>query len=167
MTTVRRYRYVGPAELLPTQPCQLGAPIGSSAERDQWITNQDSRDLDEPFTFIVDLNGTLHLAPRRTEHVQLANGQDVLAAGEVQFTQHGSRWVVQEISNQSTGYCPDIDCWPAVSAALDAAGVGRPDRFTGPIVFRRCSRCQERNIVQDEVFVCAMCDAALPDRWNF
>jgi hypothetical protein len=36
-------------------------------------------------------------------------------------------WVVSEVSNQSTGYCPDLSCWSAVASALDRAGLERPD----------------------------------------
>jgi hypothetical protein len=34
------------------------------------------------------------------------------------------------------------------------------------IVFRRCPSCQVINIVHDEHFACAICDATLPGEWN-
>jgi hypothetical protein len=37
-----------------------------------------------------------------------------------------------------TGYCPDLECWPAVAATLDPVGLARPDRFTHEVEFRRC-----------------------------
>jgi hypothetical protein len=151
----RRYRYVGPAELLPTRSLG-GAPIVSRAGLDQWIANQGKRDQGEPFTFVIDRDEVLRLAPRRTEHVDCAGGGEVLAAGEIQFTQHEGQWLAEEISNQSTGYCPDIECWSAVSATLDRLDVYHPGHFTRPIVFRLCPRCHERNVVRDGVFVCAM-----------
>ena len=40
-------------------------------------------------------------------------------------------------------------------------------RFTLPVVFRLCLRCGERNIVRDGVLVCVVCDAELPEEWNF
>jgi hypothetical protein len=70
-------------------------------------------------------------------------------------------------SNQSTGYCPDPDCWPAVAAALDRAGIPHPGRFTVEVIFRRCPSCGERNLVKDDWFVCALCEAELPREWNF
>jgi hypothetical protein len=47
--------------------------------------------------------------------------------------------MVTEISNESTGYCPDLDSWPAVAAVLDRAGICHPDGFTQPIIFRACT----------------------------
>lgn len=73
---------------------------------------------------------------------------------------------VVAIASQSTGYCPDVTSWPAVQAALDLAGVDHPHAFTYPIVFRRCPQCRQRNVVKDDHFVCALCDAPLPSAWN-
>jgi len=73
---------------------------------------------------------------------------------------------VTEVSNQSAGYCPDPASWPAVSDALDRAGLEHPGRFTHPVVFRRCPRCQERNLVKDDYFACVICGAELPRTWN-
>jgi hypothetical protein len=163
----KRYRYVGPAELSSMAVGGRGTPITSQADLDQWLASQDRRDLDEPFTFVVDLDGQLRLAARRTEHVACASGQEVLSAGEMQFARRDTGWVVEDVSNQSTGYCPDLDSWPAVAAALDRACLRHPEQFTRPIVFRLCPSCHERNIVRDGIFVCALCDAPLPQRWNF
>ncbi|WP_197698917.1 hypothetical protein [Micromonospora inositola] len=69
-------------------------------------------------------------------------------------------------TNQSTGYCPDPDCWTAVGEALDGLGLN-PGDFSVKIVFRRCLSCGERNIVRDGDFTCALCDSALPTLWNF
>jgi hypothetical protein len=71
------------------------------------------------------------------------------------------------VSNQSTGYCPDPDCWPAVAAALRSAGVAAPVGFTRRFVFRRCFTCGQINLIKDDWYVCAACDADLPRAWNF
>jgi hypothetical protein len=123
--------------------------------------------LAEPFTFIVDLHAKLWLAPRRSEHVACAGGRDVLAAGEIGFVVGEHGWIVSEVSNQSTGYCPDPDSWPAVALALDHVGLPYPSGFTHKVIFRRCPTCATRNIVRDGNFVCAVCDSILPDQWNF
>jgi hypothetical protein len=73
---------------------------------------------------------------------------------------------VVEVSNQSTGYCPDLSCWSAVAAALDRAGLARPREFTHEVVFRRCLSCREVSIVREEEFVCVFCDDDLPRLWN-
>jgi hypothetical protein len=118
----------------------------------------------EGATYVVDERGALRVAPRRSEHLDCAGGGGVLAAGEMRFSRVG---VVVEVSNQSTGYCPDPDCWPAVAAALGAAGVPAPAGFTRRFVFRRCPACGQINLVKEDWYVCAACDAELPRAWNF
>jgi hypothetical protein len=173
---------VGPAELRAAVgegvgPAELRAAIGggqgsaavtvsSAAVLDEWLSGRDRAELAEPFTFVVGLDGFLRLAPRRSEHVACAVGEDVLAAGEMSFARRGPGWAVQEVSNQSTGYCPDPDSWPAVTAALDRVGIKHPPDFTHKLLFRRCSACGQVNVVGDEDFVCAVCAADLPSEWN-
>ncbi|NKZ06790.1 hypothetical protein HGB48_24060 [Actinomadura latina] len=143
------YVYVGPAELLE-QAEMPGEPVRSPAD-------MEGRPQDEPFTYVVTLDGTLRIAPRRSEHVACAGRENVLAAGEITF--QGA--VATEVSNQSTGYCPGEESWPAVADALDRAGIRRPDGFTATFVFRHCSECAELNVVKDEYYVCVFCDADL------
>ena len=71
------------------------------------------------------------------------------------------------MSNQSTGFCPEPESWPAVATALDRIGVANPGRFTTEVVFRRCEKCDELGVVQDGWFVCGVCGADLPAKWNF
>ncbi len=143
------YAYVGPPELRAlVRPGTAGEPVRSAS---------DVEAQDEPFTFVVTLDGVLRIAPRRSEHVVCAGGRDVLAAGEIAFD--GA--VVTEVSNQSTGYCPAEESWPAVAAALDSAGFQRPEGFTALFVFPHCAECGELNVVKDEHYVCVFCDADL------
>ena len=90
-----------------------------------------------------------------------------MSAGEIAFGAGPNGLAVTEVTNQSTGYCPEASSWPAVADALDRAGVAHPGRFTDEFVFRRCLRCGERNVVRDGDFTCAICDAELPASWNF
>ena len=91
----------------------------------------------------------------------------MLSAGEITFLRHRSGWGVESISNQSTGFCPEPESWEAVTAALDGTGLESPKGWSNEILFRRCPRCGERNIVKDSWFLCDMCDAELPKTWNF
>jgi hypothetical protein len=162
-----RYRYVGPRDVLATvRPGSEGHPIGSPDDFAAWLTARDETELAEPFTFVIDLSGTLRLAPRRSEHVACAGGAPVLSAGEITFACDRGHWIVCQVSNQSTGYCPDPASWPAVNEALHRIGLDHPGHFTDLIVFRRCLHCQEHNLVKDNHFVCAICDAELPRSWN-
>ncbi|MGW0699566.1 hypothetical protein ACWD0A_09575 [Streptomyces sp. NPDC002867] len=161
----RRYGYVGPPDI---RRAAQGAPVGrvvrTAGDFAAWAGEQDPRDLAEPFTYVVDGEGFLRLAPRRSEHVACAGGAAVTGAGEVAFRRTGDgRWRAGYVSNQSTGYCPDPDSWPAVAAALDRAGLARPgDGFTHEVVFRHCGACAELNVVREGHFVCVFCDAGLP-----
>ncbi|MFF3014833.1 hypothetical protein [Streptomyces sp. NPDC057939] len=161
------YRYVGPPGLLAlVRPENEGRSIRSAADFDDWAAALEPAELAEPFTYVIDPAGALRLAPRRSEHVVCAGGRHVLGAGEIGFRRESERWVIAEVSNQSTGYCPDIDSWPAVAEALDAAGIEHPPHFTHEVVFRRCPACDQLNIVREGDFFCVFCDEALPREWN-
>lgn len=160
----RSYSYVGPDEI-KAQVAPVGTAISSRAELRAWVAlHAGDREYGVvPATFTVTLDGVLRIAPRRSEHVACAGGGPVLAAGELFFD--GDR--LEGASNQSTGFCPEPTCWEAVAIALDRAGIPHPGRFTIEIVFRRCGACGERNLVKDDWFACAVCDAELPREWNF
>ncbi|MGW5636774.1 hypothetical protein [Streptomyces sp. NPDC003832] len=163
----RSYGYVGPVELKDEVRADGGGRrIGSASDFAGWVAEQTAAELAEPFTFVVDVDGVLRLAPRRSEHVACAAGGRVLSAGEIGFVREAGRWAVSEVSNQSTGYCPDVTSWAQVARALDAVGLRRPSGFTHEIVFRRCPDCQEHNIVRENDFVCVFCGGALPAAWN-
>ncbi|WP_116246838.1 TFIIB-type zinc ribbon-containing protein [Nocardiopsis sp. FIRDI 009] len=163
----RGYAYVGPAgPLALVRPGAEGSPVRGRDDLAAWLALREPAEREEPFTFVVGLDGVLRLVPRRGEHVVCAGGERILAAGEITLGWRRDGWQAVEVSNQSTGYCPDPDCWPAVADALDRAGIARPDRLRTPFVFRRCPECGERNLVKDGFFVCAFCDADLPAAWN-
>ncbi|MFE0513510.1 hypothetical protein, partial [Streptomyces sp. NPDC058964] len=165
--TGRLYGYVGPDHLLDlVRPDAAGEGIRCAGDLARWVSARGALETAEPFTFVVDAEGVLRLAPRRSEHVVCAAGGAVLAAGEISFRVDSGRWLVDEVGNQSTGYCPDVDSWPAVADALDRAGLVRPAGFTHEVVFRRCVSCQEVNVVREGHFVCVFCDEELPPDWN-
>jgi hypothetical protein len=158
---------VGPADLKAViRPGSDGCQIGSARDFDSWIAERPAAELAEPFTFVVDTEGMLRLAPRRSEHVACAGGRSVLSAGEIGFIREADHWIVGEVSNHSTGYCPDVSSWLAVAQALDRVGLGRPSSFTHEVVFRCCPGCQEHNIVREDDFICVFCGSDLPELWN-
>lgn len=164
----REYEYVGPAELRDAAKSQAsGTGIATLDDLRAWLASVEmdrSPDGTHIATFTINLDGKMLLAPRRSEHVACASGGPVLSAGEIGFD---DELTVTEISNQSTGFCPEPESWPTVANALDRIGIPNPERFTTEVVFRLCPRCGERNIVKDEWYYCTMCDAELPRTWNF
>lgn len=166
---LKLYQYVGPAGIRDAvlASCKGGKLIRSNEGLSQWIDSQSSdREADGSLivTFTIGVDGILALAPRRSEHVACARGGPVLSAGEMTFV---SASEVSEISNQSTGYCPEPESWKFVALSLDRVSVSHPGCFTTRVVFRLCAHCHERNIVKDDWFVCALCGADLPSCWNF
>ncbi|MFI5915117.1 hypothetical protein [Dactylosporangium sp. NPDC051541] len=161
---MRLYRYVGPPGVAAAAAgSPAGTAIVSAPVFEAWIA---ARGADEPFTYVVDRHNYLLLAPRRSEHVACAAGARVRGAGEVAFVRDATGWAVRAVSNQSTGYCPDVTSWPCVAAALERAGLRHPGRFTDELTFRRCPACAELNVVKDADFTCVFCGAALPAGWN-
>jgi hypothetical protein len=170
-TMPKVYRYVGPAVIASRVAGRPGGTrIDSATDLVRWCvaTGQvPDRGGLIAVTFVIDAEGQLLVADRHSEHVACASGRPVLSAGEMFLSIAGERVEVAELSNQSTGYCPEPESWPAVAAALDWAGISHPERFTTEITFRRCEACGERNVVKDGWFVCGICGADLPAVWNF
>ncbi|MFD7324867.1 hypothetical protein ACFV9D_27910 [Streptomyces sp. NPDC059875] len=163
----RRYGYVGPPEIrAAVAEGSSGRVMRTPEDFTAWVADQTVGDLDEPFTYVVDLDGFLRLAPRRSEHVACAGRGWVRAAGEMAFARGPGGWEAVGTSNQSTGYCPDPDSWPSVAAALDRVGLAHQGRFGHEVVFRRCPACAELNLVREEEYVCAPCGSPLPADWN-
>ena len=121
----RLYDYVGPEAIRASNPGPPGSAITTRDDVIAWVTSQG----EEPpitATFVVGEDGLLRLAPRRSEHVACAGGGRVAAAGEMVVDRSGE---IAEVSNQSTGYCPEPTCW------------GR-----GPARSRRCRRAPSRPV---------------------
>jgi len=165
------YRYVGPAEIgdrVAGHPA--GTQIAIAADIVRWVRDtaqQPDRSGLIAVTFVIDADGRLLIADRRSEHIACVSGGPVLSAGEMFFGIEGAQLEMLEVSNQSTGVCPEPESWPAVAVALVQVGVPHPGRFTTEIMFRRCPGCGERNIVKDMWFVCGVCGSELPPKWNF
>jgi hypothetical protein len=158
----REYEYVGPARIRQAvSAAETGYAPTSNANLERWLAGHPDV-LSEGATYVVDTGGALRLALRRSEHVACAGGGRVLAAGEIRFLIRDGQASVAEVTNQSTGYCPEPDCWPAVAEALKKIGVIAPDDFTHAFIFRHCPRCGLLNLVKESWFFCVGCDSPLP-----
>lgn len=164
----RRYSYVGPEDIrthAKTQP--PGTPIRTLSDLSRWLeTKSADKTINGSWivTFTLGEDEIIRLAPRRSEHVACASGGPVLSAGEIEIDED---FYILEISNLSTGFCPEPESWKAVAAALNRICVEHPGAFTHSVIFRLCPKCGERNIVKDSWYYCHLCDAELPAHWNF
>jgi hypothetical protein len=167
---MRLYHYVGPPEVRERDRGAGGLVVHSVDDVRAWAAGRDRLPDDTvPATFVIDADGRLRLADRRSEHVACAGGGPVRSAGEMFLLVDDSHLEVVAVTNQSTGFCPEPASWPAVAAALalDAAEFHHPGGFTTEIVFRRCEGCGQRNVVKDGIFECGVCGGPLPADWNF
>ena len=105
------------------------------------------------------------IADRRSEHVACAGGGPVRSAGEMTFAVD-SAIEVTAASNQSTGFCPEPESWPAVAATLRAVGFAAPAAFDPACHFRRCPSCDGVTLVKNGVFECGLCGVPLPTEYN-
>lgn len=167
---MRRYRYVGPDEIrarVADQP--TGTEVTCASDVLAWVRRSGQAvrpGVTVAATFVVDSLGRLLIADRHSEHVACAGGGDVLSAGEIFFAIEGHDVRVEDVTNQSTGYCPEPESWEAVGRALDRAGIGHPGAFTSTCVFRRCDGCGSWNLVKDGWFFCDVCGRELDRQWN-
>ena len=160
------YEYVGSDEIRASvSNFPIGAKIRSINDLKTWLDEtyqKPDRAGLIPATFVVDTEGFLRLADRHSEHVACAGGAAVLSAGEIFFSDKSFNLEVVEITNQSTGYCPEPESWQFVAKALDRIPVLHPGKFTTHFLFRRCLLCQQLNIIKNNLFACAVCHAELP-----
>lgn len=166
---MRLYSYVGPAEIGQRIDLRFaGTPIRSLQDLRDWseAASQEVRSGIVVATFVVNASGILLIADRRSEHVAAASGGPVLAAGELTFAVDGKSIEVVEASNQSTGYCPEPASWSALDRTLSELGLPHPASYTLVCDFRRCMHCRQLTLIKDQMYVCELCGADLPAKYN-
>lgn len=85
----------------------------------------------KPQTYVVTADGTFVLGGYRNEHVEVAKGEAVIAAGEAGLVRNDQGiWVINYLNNRSNGYYPSKTTYHFVRKALEKSGVQFPDEFT-------------------------------------
>lgn len=170
MKKLEEYKFIGNKELLSlVKNDSRGYPIKSINDIKNWIVQSQQKlsvTAEVTATFVIDLAYCLLINDRHSEHVVCANGQNVLAAGEIIFELVGKQDVtISQITNQSTGYCPSPASWKAVEKALQIIGIKHPNYFTTVFEFRVCANCNWVNIIKNDYFVCEnnKCENILPE----
>jgi hypothetical protein len=111
----RLYSYIGAEDIRRRAAgVPAGIKVGSARDLENWI-EQPNREGLIVVTFVVNEQGNLLVADRRSEHISCSGGHPVLSAGEMFFRVTDSDLEVVEVSNQSTGFCPEPESWPAVA----------------------------------------------------
>ena len=110
---VKLYHYVGPEDIRTRAAGdEPGFKIESIGDLENWLRRTSQRPNPEgqfAVTFVVDDKGFLRVADRGSEHVACAGGGPVQSAGEMFLVPTDDGLQVNEISNQSTGYCPELE----------------------------------------------------------
>ena len=108
---MRIYPYIGPrriADRVASSP--PGTPVHSPVDFARWA-NATGRTAEADggvtVTYVVDGEGVLRIADRRSEHIACAGGRPVRSAGEMTLAAKGEHVAVLSVSNQSTGFCPE------------------------------------------------------------
>lgn len=165
------FYYVGPKAILDRmREVASGTRIVSPLVLREWLRSTGQRPNKVGLfqvTFVIDEEGFLRVADRGSEHIACSGLRPVLSAGEMFVRVLQDSVEIEEVSNQSTGFCPSPTSWNVVSIVLDNLGIRHPGRFTSEITFRLCTSCGQRNIVKDNYFSCDVCGADLPPEWNF
>ncbi|MBI4749687.1 MAG: hypothetical protein HY774_14460 [Acidobacteria bacterium] len=167
---MRIYRHLNPEAIEAHPEHSTRIRITSSSDVRNWLRQTRQKpDWGQIIivTFVIDTDGWFWIADRHSEHLACAAGRDVRSAGEITFDCSQTEIFVSEVSNQSLGYCPEPDSWPAVDEALNRAGISHPPGFTTEFVFRLCTKCHTKNIVKDKWFECVVCGTPLDQIWNF
>ena len=118
------YTFAGPEELWEPslEDKQARILLAGSYMLDKAQVFIERYGFDRPQTYIVDKRG-MWIGGILGEHVDVARGKKVLAAGEVIFRNEGAQWEVDYINNRSNGYYPDPISFVHVRKALESSGI--------------------------------------------
>ncbi len=163
----RLFPYVGPPHFIEKAFSSERFRIESSSDLSLWLKKKAAaleRDGTFVSTYVITEDNEFWVADRRSEHVGCARGKRVKAAGEIFQERTGA---IERITNQSTGYCPSVECWSSVQAMLSLLNI--PLTLVGfdpAFEFRRCTSCGEVQLVKDEFYFCLKCSEQLSAEWN-
>lgn len=127
-----RYSFAGREDMWKDSRSMEGRILINSAQdldRNFDVLEKHSKE-NRPQTYIVDECGKLAIGGSLDEHVDVAKGDLVLAAGEITFSKKGNVWKAEYLNNRSNGYYPDGSSFVHVKKALESGGINCGDSFT-------------------------------------
>jgi hypothetical protein len=96
---------------------------------DIWAQLKRRKIARTPETYIIDKAGRLYIGGYIEEHVKVAQGKDLLAAGEMQLKKE-KEWTVTHINNRSYGYYPAANSYSIIKPVLEKIDIKHPEEFT-------------------------------------
>lgn len=133
-TTPFVYTYVGDEERRKTAEMNYRRFIVRDTQDLQkailTIEQEKSGHPSRPQTYIITTNHIMYIGGDVHEHVDVAQGEDVLAAGEAFFEKHNGKWIIEKINNRSYGYFPDKTCFSEIKKAMENSGIVIPNCIT-------------------------------------
>lgn len=94
------------------------------------IEKEKSGHPSRPQTYIITTNNIMYIGGQVHEHVDVAQGENVLAAGEAFFEKSDNKWIIEKINNRSYGYYPDKSCFAEIQKALQNSDIIIPNQIT-------------------------------------
>lgn len=73
---------------------------------------------------------------------------------------------MEAVSNQSTGFCPQVESWSVMDEVLRGLGCVYPSEWTMACEFRRCETCEALALVKEDWYECVFCQASLLYTYN-
>jgi len=106
----------------------------------------------QPQTYVVTRGVKFVIGGFLEEHVDVAQGKEVRAAGEAWFERQGDRWAITSINNRSNGYYPAANSYCWVSKALSKTGIQFPPGFTKVFPGEKGYGYCDKEFLQDQPF---------------
>ena len=130
--TLFSYTFAGREDLLEYSRSREGRIlVKSSSNLDENLGILEEHGWERPQTYVIDLDNNLFIGGLLDEHVDVARGKKVLAAGEINFFWIKNEWHVEYANNRSNGYYPDSSSFLHLKNALIEARIKYPDnKFT-------------------------------------
>jgi len=120
------YQFVGSDNLYDNALNSKGGIIVSSQNLNdnEKAINENSVPVPKPQTYVITLDQKMLIGINLNEHVFVAKGQDVCAAGEVNFERNETGWKISYINNRSNGYLPHSSSFHWVKEYLGKTDIG-------------------------------------------
>jgi len=119
------YQFAGSDKLYNRALDSLGGILVTSENLTKFenAINENKNPSNKPQTYVITMNGKMLIGINLNEHVFVAKGQDVCAAGEIIFGKTSQGWRVNYVNNRSNGYFPHKSSFHWVRKYFDKSNI--------------------------------------------